>query len=218
MQNRHHRDIQGFTLIELLVVVAIIVALIAILLPSLNRAVMVAEMAACGSNVKQLYLAHLNYAADYQGVNAHSNDYIGKDEPDYPSGSVFIQGGYMSESVDVFMCPGDDGSRTDFRALLPAGHSYGRNREAAKQTSHTNVRMTQIARPGDTPLLMEEHKDSPLNDGFFVASMLDNITLRHFDTGNLVYFDGHVSTSDSVVYNNLPPLLRREILDPTYPY
>ena len=59
----------AFTLIELLVVVAIIVALLAILLPSLNSALSVANTAVCASNLKQMGVAHLAYAADHTGTH-----------------------------------------------------------------------------------------------------------------------------------------------------
>ncbi len=54
----------GFTLIELLVVVAIIAILAAMLLPALSKAREKARQAACMSNLKQLGLAFLMYAAD----------------------------------------------------------------------------------------------------------------------------------------------------------
>jgi prepilin-type N-terminal cleavage/methylation domain-containing protein/prepilin-type processing-associated H-X9-DG protein len=56
----------GFTLIELLVVVAIIALLIAILLPSLQRAREQAKAAACGSNLRQMGLAMEHYLEDNQ--------------------------------------------------------------------------------------------------------------------------------------------------------
>lgn len=61
-----HRN--AFTLIELLVVIAIIVALIAILLPSMGRAIEVSNRAVCGSNQRQLVLTALAYAADHKGI------------------------------------------------------------------------------------------------------------------------------------------------------
>ena len=65
----HHTPqirISAFTLIELLVVVAIIVALLAILLPSMGRAVDLAIRTQCTSNTKQQGTAFMTYAADYQ--------------------------------------------------------------------------------------------------------------------------------------------------------
>ncbi|MBP8955423.1 MAG: DUF1559 domain-containing protein [Armatimonadetes bacterium] len=56
---------RGFTLIELLVVIAIIAILAAILFPVFARAREKARQASCLSNCKQLALAFLMYAQDY---------------------------------------------------------------------------------------------------------------------------------------------------------
>ncbi len=56
---------RGFTLIELLVVIAIIAILAAILFPVFAKAREKARQASCTSNLKQLTLAILQYAQDY---------------------------------------------------------------------------------------------------------------------------------------------------------
>ncbi len=63
LMKRPHR--RGFTLIELLVVVAIIALLIAILLPSLNKARFRAKITACASNLKQMG----------NGINIYANEW-----------------------------------------------------------------------------------------------------------------------------------------------
>jgi len=55
---------RGFTLIELLVVIAIIAILMAILMPTLNRAREQGKRAVCLGNLKQLSLSWITYADD----------------------------------------------------------------------------------------------------------------------------------------------------------
>jgi len=60
----------GFTLIELLVVIAIIAILAAILFPVFAQARGKARQAVCQSNMKQIGIAYLMYAQDYDEIGA----------------------------------------------------------------------------------------------------------------------------------------------------
>jgi len=64
----------GFTLVELLVVVAILSVLIALLLPSLNKARYVAKKAVCASNQSQLARGLIIYATEYNSYFPSSGD------------------------------------------------------------------------------------------------------------------------------------------------
>jgi len=66
IQNRH----RGFTLVELLIVITIIIVLLAILLPSMGRAIEATHRAVCASNLHQLHAGHLAYASSHYGQMA----------------------------------------------------------------------------------------------------------------------------------------------------
>ncbi|NQT02498.1 MAG: prepilin-type N-terminal cleavage/methylation domain-containing protein [Planctomycetes bacterium] len=84
----------GFTLIELLVVIAIIAVLMAILMPSLNRAREQGKRAVCLSNLKQLALAWIMYADENDDKIVNGEAYNGGDgRAPVPSASDARHGG-----------------------------------------------------------------------------------------------------------------------------
>jgi len=72
MSKKLMKQKSAFTLIELLVVISIIAVLMAILLPSLNRAREQARTVYCSGNLKNIHMAFLMYAEDNDG-KTHSS-------------------------------------------------------------------------------------------------------------------------------------------------
>lgn len=112
---------QGFTLIELLVVVAIIMLLAALLLPSLRQARERAKVTVCLSQLRQLGLAELSYADDYNGKLAITRGDSGP-ELVYASqsyGRLIVDNYLGGEKVEIPFCPDSYGR------LVRPGYSYG---------------------------------------------------------------------------------------------
>ncbi len=111
----------GFTLIELLVVIAIIAILAAILFPVFASAREKARQTTCASNEKQIAMAMLMYATDF-------DEYLPQDRPDYVDTSHYWSwdgviapyvklgrpgtggnSGINTNSGPLFTCPDDIG-------------------------------------------------------------------------------------------------------------
>lgn len=100
---------RGFTLVELLVVILIITILMAMILPSLERAQDAAYMAACGNNLKQVMLTTHEYGQDFR-INL--GQYVTIDTPatgnpiNMMGYHLMYEGGYL-ESSDLIRINAD---------------------------------------------------------------------------------------------------------------
>ena len=116
---------RGFTLIELLVVIAIIAILAAILFPVFARARAKARQTSCLSNVKQISLALMMYAQDYDEAYPCVNHSTGYDwwQP--------LQG-YV-RNAQIFRCPA-------YRAAAAIRHRLPAQRLVRSRAEYVTVR------------------------------------------------------------------------------
>jgi prepilin-type N-terminal cleavage/methylation domain-containing protein len=103
----HFREVAAgaFTLLELLVVIAIIAILAALLLPTLSSAKRKAQQGVCLNNLKQMSLANVMYAGDFNGtlMQAPSTANPGP----YGIKAEWVGGliDYFAKATNMILCP-----------------------------------------------------------------------------------------------------------------
>jgi prepilin-type N-terminal cleavage/methylation domain-containing protein/prepilin-type processing-associated H-X9-DG protein len=186
---------KGFTLIELLVVIAIIAILAAILFPVFARAREKARQTSCLSNVKQIALATMMYAQDYDERLPWR--YLETAErTEYPNGGT---GGGMIwpapvypyvNNLQIFSCP-------SWNYRWSGGYT---GRQAYGINHHVDGdALADIKKPAETILLADSQDMSDSAQSYYIKENIEMlgdeprtiIPDRHNGGANFGLCDGH---------------------------
>ncbi|MDD3926076.1 MAG: DUF1559 domain-containing protein [bacterium] len=184
---------RGFTLIELLVVIAIIAILAAILFPVFGKAREQARKATCQSNLKQISLAMLMYAQDYDETLPFA--YASWGYAWYRTMAPLIGGGTVNQwNIPVYECPSDALYRKTDAGGNPgtACFSYAINGFAAVK----GPSLVLLQAPSDVFLVGDMgHQVSGATQATAYApwgSGYANFGYRHSEGLNVAFCDGHI--------------------------
>ena len=193
----------GFTLIELLVVIAIIAILASILFPVFSRARAKALQTSCLSNEKQLALAIMMYATDYDHTMIPWG-YGDASNPTFGPIQGFFSWDYILQpyvnSTQILVCPSNP-YNSSYRGYAVARYAVSQP-EASRKILTT---LDGIPKPSETILLFDKGKQSiyqcgdaaaenPMQSHGCTDQGLET-DMFHNDGKNFAYVDGHCKWS-----------------------
>ena len=224
--------IRGFTLIELLVVITIIASLAAILLPSVSMVRSLAQSVNCTNNLRQMTMASLGYANDFDGMTLPLCYWNNDDNyPKWWSNSDFLSLWTDSQSASVLfprklLCPiSKPINQTSFGVVFSYGMnnilgSYGGLFDGSK-TGPISFPLSRMTKPSNLVAFadaldwnLDPGSANPANGsatGYWKngvpgpegVMLVNAVAYRHRTRANVAFYDGHVSaTSPVTLYNN----------------
>ena len=210
---------RAFTLIELLVVIAIIALLVAILMPSLSQAKLLARKSVCLSNLHGIGIAVMTYAAEYDAYIPRGNDLIWFNAFLPYVGSRAGVGDYRD--VKIYRCPNFP-IREQTVCYVDSSWAFDGADDNYGYEVNEPMSLATFDRPNDTAYIAENDDgkwrqvivspDDPNIDrqdvwtpGHLPTSNSTDITYgrrispnRHDDGCNVIFLDGHTQWVQAV--------------------
>jgi len=190
---------KGFTLIELLVVIAIIAILAAILFPVFAKAREKARQTSCLSNVRQIMIAQLSYAQDYDECFCKTGRWNTPREDPVVNGANMWWDQAIApycKNTQLFQCPSYNSSYpTGYEMWEPVcGGWTGLAMGAIRAPAACIAMYDGGGRYASKYVSDPPHARSPVDPNEY--SRVDRFAApRHNDGANFGYYDGHAKWS-----------------------
>ena len=193
---------RGFTLIELLIVIAIIAILAAILFPVFARARENARRSSCSSNLKQIGLAFLQYAQDYdekftpqytEGSGAAGFVAVNVDSSTADKGWAELLQPYL-KSRQIFQCPSESTLQAAAGNNEYTDYWYNLNLSRRNQATIEYSSLCVLGGDGisDNSQYNMDGLESTAASAVGTGRARVGHGLRHLSGSNYAFADGHV--------------------------
>jgi prepilin-type N-terminal cleavage/methylation domain-containing protein/prepilin-type processing-associated H-X9-DG protein len=215
--------LRGFTVIELLVVISIISLLIAILLPVLGKVRKAAQAVQCASNQRQIGVAAMTYANDYDHWPPVAGDYPDRNDPndtDYVSWrgvlAAYVYGsdsnysemkyriGYKDLADEhIFQCTVDQPGDAQYAINGTTGKDASDSSWFRYEHGVTRVPRGRLRSPSETFIAGDSSTYRAWHDPELWGSSGELFigSRRHSASSNFVFADGH---GERIPYMDIP--------------